>query len=105
MSVFDRSEITYPLLAGMLAARRDNLVDTIAALEARRGDQGTPVRACGRLTGHRPNCQALTGGFRALTHFVTMTEVTAAAVQALLLVVAQRPTMMARTGMPIIMRT
>jgi hypothetical protein len=33
--VFDRSDVTYSLLAGMLAARRDNLVDTIAALEVR----------------------------------------------------------------------
>ena len=41
---------------------------------------------------HRPDCQALTGGFHALTRLVTaMTEVNAAAVEALLLVVAQRP--------------
>jgi hypothetical protein len=33
--VFDRSDVTYPLLARMLAARRDNLGDTIAALEVR----------------------------------------------------------------------
>src|ERR1700687_6389628 len=33
--VFDRTDVTYPLLAGTLAARRDNLVDTIAALEVR----------------------------------------------------------------------
>jgi hypothetical protein len=33
--VFDRSDVTYSLLAGMLAARRDNLVDTIAALAIR----------------------------------------------------------------------
>ena len=33
--VFDRSDVTYSLLAGMLAARRDNLVDTIASLEVR----------------------------------------------------------------------
>jgi hypothetical protein len=31
----DRSDVIYPLLAGTLAARRDNLVDTIAALEVR----------------------------------------------------------------------
>jgi hypothetical protein len=30
--VFDRSDVTYPLLAGTLAARRDNLRDTIACL-------------------------------------------------------------------------
>ena len=35
VGVFDRSDIAYPLLAGKLAARRDNLVDTIAALELR----------------------------------------------------------------------
>ena len=35
VGVFDRSDIAYPLLAGKLAARRDNLVDTIAALEVR----------------------------------------------------------------------
>ena len=52
--------------------------------------RGTPVRACGRLTGHRPNCQALTGGFRALSRFVTMTEVTAAAAEVFLLVIAHR---------------
>ena len=33
--IFDRSDVAYPLLAGTLAARRDNLVDTIAALEVR----------------------------------------------------------------------
>ena len=33
--VLDRSNVTYPLLAGTLAARRDNLRDTIAALERR----------------------------------------------------------------------
>jgi hypothetical protein len=33
--VFDRSDDAYPVLARMLAARRDNLMDTIAALELR----------------------------------------------------------------------
>jgi ABC-type transporter Mla subunit MlaD len=33
--VLDRSNVTYPLLAGTLAARRDNLRDTIAVLEQR----------------------------------------------------------------------
>jgi hypothetical protein len=32
---FDRSKVGYPMLARMLAARRDNLTDTIAALEQR----------------------------------------------------------------------
>jgi hypothetical protein len=33
--VFDRSDVTYPLLAITLAARRDNLRDTIAVFEQR----------------------------------------------------------------------
>jgi hypothetical protein len=33
--IFDRSKAGYPMLAGTLAARRDNLLDTIAALEQR----------------------------------------------------------------------
>jgi hypothetical protein len=33
--VFDRSDVTYPLLASTLAARRDNLRDTIAVFEQR----------------------------------------------------------------------
>jgi hypothetical protein len=33
--VFDRSKVGYPMLARALAARRDNLMDTIAALEQR----------------------------------------------------------------------
>jgi len=33
--VFDRSQVEYPMLARTLAARRDNLMDTIAALEQR----------------------------------------------------------------------
>jgi hypothetical protein len=33
--VFNRSDAAYPLLARTLAARRDNLMDTIAALELR----------------------------------------------------------------------
>jgi septation ring formation regulator EzrA len=33
--VFDRSEATYPVLAGRLSARRDNLANTIASLERR----------------------------------------------------------------------
>jgi hypothetical protein len=32
---FDRSKVGYPMLARTLAARRDNLTDTIAALEQR----------------------------------------------------------------------
>jgi hypothetical protein len=34
-SVFDRSRVDYPILARTLAARRDNLLGTIAALEQR----------------------------------------------------------------------
>jgi hypothetical protein len=33
--IFDRSQVEYPMLARTLAARRDNLMDTIAALEQR----------------------------------------------------------------------
>jgi hypothetical protein len=33
--IFDPSEVEYPMLARTLAARRDNLMDTIAALERR----------------------------------------------------------------------
>jgi hypothetical protein len=33
--VFDKSQVEYPMLARTLAARRDNLKDTIAALEKR----------------------------------------------------------------------
>jgi hypothetical protein len=33
--VFDRSDVTYSLLAGMLTARRDNLRNTIAVLARR----------------------------------------------------------------------
>jgi ABC-type transporter Mla subunit MlaD len=33
--IFDRSNSAYPILARTLAARRDNLRDTIAALERR----------------------------------------------------------------------
>ena len=33
--VFDRSDVTYPLLASTLAARRDNLKNTIAVFEQR----------------------------------------------------------------------
>ena len=33
--VFDRSDVTYPLLASTLATRRDNLKDTIAVFEQR----------------------------------------------------------------------
>jgi hypothetical protein len=33
--VFDRSDVTYPLLAIALAARRDNLRDTLAVFEQR----------------------------------------------------------------------
>jgi hypothetical protein len=33
--VFDRSDVTYPLLAIMLAARRDNLRDSLAVFELR----------------------------------------------------------------------
>ena len=35
VGVLDRSNVTYPLLAGTLAACRDNLRDTIAVLEQR----------------------------------------------------------------------
>jgi len=37
-SVFDRSQAEYPMLARSLAARRDNLKGTIAALEKRLSD-------------------------------------------------------------------
>jgi hypothetical protein len=33
--IFDPSQVEYPMLARTLAARRDNLMDTIAALERR----------------------------------------------------------------------
>ena len=33
--VFERCQLEYPILARMLAARRDNLMSTIAALERR----------------------------------------------------------------------
>jgi hypothetical protein len=33
--VFDRSELNYPILARTLTARRDNLLETIAALDQR----------------------------------------------------------------------
>ena len=33
--IFDRSDSAYPILARMLATRRDNLKETIAALERR----------------------------------------------------------------------
>jgi hypothetical protein len=33
--IFDRSQVEYPMLARTLAARRNNLMDTIAALEQR----------------------------------------------------------------------
>jgi hypothetical protein len=35
VGISDRSNAAYPILARMLAARRDNLKDTIAALELR----------------------------------------------------------------------
>jgi hypothetical protein len=43
--IFDRSDAAYPMLARMLAARRDNLRDTITALEQRLSklDQAEPV--------------------------------------------------------------
>ena len=43
--IFDRSKAEYPLLAGALAARRDNLKDTITALEQQfaKLDQTEPV--------------------------------------------------------------
>jgi hypothetical protein len=33
--IFDRSDAAYPILARVLAARRDNLTDTITSLEKR----------------------------------------------------------------------
>jgi phage shock protein A len=33
--IFDRSDAAYPILARMLATRRDNIKDTITALEQR----------------------------------------------------------------------
>ncbi len=43
--ISDRSDVAYPILARMLATRRDNLKDTIAALEQRLStlDQAEPV--------------------------------------------------------------
>ena len=40
--IFDRSQVEYPMLARTMAARRDNLMDTITALERRLSklDQG-----------------------------------------------------------------
>jgi hypothetical protein len=40
--IFDRSQVEYPMLARTMAARRDNLTDTITALERRLSklDQG-----------------------------------------------------------------
>jgi hypothetical protein len=40
--VFDRSDFTYPLPAITLAARRDNLRDTLAVLEQRLATIKTP---------------------------------------------------------------
>jgi len=33
--IFDRSDAAYPILARSVAARRDNLMDTVAALKER----------------------------------------------------------------------
>jgi hypothetical protein len=41
--ISDRSDARYPILARMMATRRDNLKDTIAALERRLSDQAEPV--------------------------------------------------------------
>ena len=41
--IFDRSDTAYPVLARMLATRRDNLKDTITALERRLSDQAELV--------------------------------------------------------------
>jgi hypothetical protein len=35
VTIFDRSDAAYPILARRLAARRDNLLDTIEALKER----------------------------------------------------------------------
>jgi hypothetical protein len=43
--IFDRSDARYPMLARTLAARRDNLKATIAALEARLSSIGPAVTA------------------------------------------------------------
>jgi hypothetical protein len=44
--IFDRSQAEYPILARALAARRDNLQGTIAALERRLSDlPADPARA------------------------------------------------------------
>jgi hypothetical protein len=43
--VFDRSDAHYPILARTLAARRDNLKATIAALEARLSSIGPALPA------------------------------------------------------------
>ena len=41
--ISDRSDARYPILARMMATRRDNLKDTIAALERRLSDKAEPV--------------------------------------------------------------
>jgi hypothetical protein len=43
--VYNRSELEYPMLARTLAARRDNLQGTIAALEKRLSDPSDLARA------------------------------------------------------------
>jgi hypothetical protein len=43
--IFDRSDANYPMLARTLAARRENLKATIAALEARLSSIGPSVPA------------------------------------------------------------
>lgn len=43
--VFDPAQAGYPILARTLAARRDNLKETIAALERRLSDPADDVRA------------------------------------------------------------
>jgi hypothetical protein len=41
--VFDRAHATYPILARTLAARRDNLQDTVAVLERRLAAINVPL--------------------------------------------------------------
>ena len=44
-SVFDRSDVMYPMLAKTLIERRDNLKMTIDALERRLAEQAPPEQA------------------------------------------------------------
>src|ERR1039457_1406293 len=53
--VFDPSDVTYPLLASTLAARRDNLRDTIAVFEQRLATIKAPWSSRSRPSVPRPD--------------------------------------------------